>query len=87
MDVLSNLTLHILIPVPFPSHFTSWLPERMRASLARLPKALLLVLLASDPYWITKVSALHGDSWCGTLMCVTATLNSSIATCAYGPPQ
>ncbi|RPD65894.1 hypothetical protein L226DRAFT_182789 [Lentinus tigrinus ALCF2SS1-7] len=51
----------------------------MQFSLARVPKPLLLVLLA----FVTRLpaaSALQGDSWCGTLMCVEATVNASTVT-------
>ncbi|KAI0362696.1 hypothetical protein OH77DRAFT_1388365 [Trametes cingulata] len=51
----------------------------MTVSLARLPKSLLLTLLACASCY-PGVSALHGDSWCGTLMCVSATVNSSTVT-------
>ncbi|KAI0747892.1 hypothetical protein C8Q80DRAFT_700276 [Daedaleopsis nitida] len=60
----------------------SWLPERLRLSFAQLPQSLLLVLLAALPFRIPDVSALQGDSWCGTLMCVSATVNASTVTCA-----
>ncbi|KAL4251680.1 hypothetical protein ABKN59_003764 [Abortiporus biennis] len=49
--------------------------------IAALPKPLLLsicliVLSITTP----EVSALTGDSWCGTLMCVKATVNSTSVT-------
>ncbi|KAI0371728.1 hypothetical protein BV20DRAFT_941333 [Pilatotrama ljubarskyi] len=54
----------------------------MTVSLARLPKSLVLTLLACMPSWYPGVSALQGDSWCGTLMCVSATVNASTVTYA-----
>ena len=65
----------------FLPSFISWLPEGMPFSLAHLPKSLLLGLLAFAPSWFSEVSALQGDSWCGTLMCVSATVNASTVTC------
>ncbi|OBZ75680.1 hypothetical protein A0H81_04572 [Grifola frondosa] len=47
--------------------------------LALLPNFLLLLLTLSS-YCIPEVSTLQGDSWCGTLMCVDATVNGSLVT-------
>ncbi|TFK90960.1 hypothetical protein K466DRAFT_635248 [Polyporus arcularius HHB13444] len=52
----------------------------MQFSLARVPEPLLLVLLAFVTSRFPAVSALQGDSWCGTLMCVEATVNASTVT-------
>ncbi|TBU42503.1 hypothetical protein BD309DRAFT_174747 [Dichomitus squalens] len=52
----------------------------MRISLAHLPKPLLAVLLVTVSSWSSGPSVLQGDSWCGTLMCVSATVNTSIVT-------
>lgn len=50
-----------------------------------LPRSVLLLLLTltTASFRIPEVSALKGDSWCGTLMCVDATVNGSVVTCAY----
>ena len=57
----------------------------MRISLAHLPKPLLAVILATLPSLSAGSSGLFGDSWCGTLMCVSATVNASIVTCMRCP--
>ena len=70
----------------FEPPLISWLPAGMPFSLAHLPKPLLLTFLAFAPAWFSGVSALQGDSWCGTLMCVSATVNGSTVTCTRWMP-
>ncbi|KAJ3476097.1 hypothetical protein NLI96_g11400 [Meripilus lineatus] len=46
-----------------------------------LPKPLLhIICLTVVSLRMPEVSAITGDSWCGTLMCVKATLNDSVVT-------
>ncbi|TCD60420.1 hypothetical protein EIP91_010212 [Steccherinum ochraceum] len=47
-----------------------------------LPRHLLLLIcLVSSGHWTRPVTAsLTGDSWCGTLMCVKATVNDTLVT-------
>lgn len=54
------------------------------ASLHSLPASLLLLVISVfSTQSITEATSLTGDSWCGTLMCVTASVNGSIVTCMY----
>lgn len=54
------------------------------ATYMGLPKPLLhIICLTVVSLRMPEVSAITGDSWCGTLMCVKATLNDSVVTCEY----
>ncbi|KAI0713226.1 hypothetical protein C8Q76DRAFT_620351 [Earliella scabrosa] len=55
----------------------------MRVPLAYLPRPLLLALLPLLSPRLSRVSALQGDSWCGFLMCVQATVNANDSTVTY----
>lgn len=47
-----------------------------------LPRSLLLLLtLSVVSFRVPSISALKGDSWCGDLMCVDATVHDSTVTC------
>ncbi|CAL1704097.1 unnamed protein product [Somion occarium] len=53
----------------------------MLPKLHMLPKPLLLLLTSVlSTRSITEATALTGDSWCGTLMCASATVNDTIVT-------
>ena len=67
----STIVLGLSVPMP-----------NLLATFMGLPKPLLhIICLTVVSLRMSEVSAITGDSWCGTLMCVKATVNDSVVTC------
>ncbi|KAI0078156.1 CBD9-like protein [Panus rudis PR-1116 ss-1] len=82
LHILPRFLLVVVVHVPAQS----WLQMQMTPSLTRLLRLLkyspltLYILVCGPLYSEAAAQALTGDSWCGTLMCVDATVNGSTVT-------